>query len=229
MKDDKDPKKLHILVADGSDNMRKLIKSALKKGYPDSLVHEAVNGLEVQSMLEEDDYDVVLCDWEIPGVPCDTVLKWVRSHPSPSVHKIFFIIVSSKHDNVIEAVKSGANSFIVKPFTPSSLIQKVASVLSRRLHKRHSAPGTVTLHFREQNITGRLINIGVGGLLASFSHGPVPSLTEKIIADLELQERKVSDLDCVILRLDEPKSYMSARKIAIRFNTKIQKIYFSEN
>ena len=56
----------------------------------------------------------------------------------------------------MEAVKSGANSYIMKPFTPANLIQKVASVLGRRAHKRHSVPGTVTLHFGERFVKGRI-------------------------------------------------------------------------
>ena len=143
MKVDKVPKQLRILVAEGSDITRKLIKNALKKGFHNSLVHEAVNGVEIQTMLEEGAYDVVFCGWEITGVPCDAVLKWARSSPSPSVHKIFFIIVSSRADkvSVTEAIKSGANSYIIKPFTPANVIEKVTSVLGRRAHKRHSVPG----------------------------------------------------------------------------------------
>ncbi len=225
MKGDKASKQLRVLVAVGSDVTRKVIKNALKEGFHDSLVHEAADGVESQTMLEKGAYDLVFCGWEIPGVPCDAVLKWVRSHPSPSVHKIFFIIVSSRADkvSVMEAVRSGANSYIMKPFTAANLVQKVASVLGRRAHKRHSVPATVKLYFGERFVRGRIVNIGMGGMLCSFSIGPMPLLTEEIIADLELNGRKVSDVDGVILRLHEPRSFMSTRKIAIKFSANMQK------
>lgn len=113
---------MKILVIDDSITMRRIIiKNLNSVGLSD--VVEAENGEDALNKLEG--VDLILTDWNMPVM---NGLKFVstmrRMEPYKDIPIIMITSLGSKGD-VIEALKNGANDYIVKPFTSNTIIEKV--------------------------------------------------------------------------------------------------------
>lgn len=116
---------LRVLLIDDVADMRKFVKVALERGFHDCHVDEASDGIEAMQHMETLKYDLVLCDWGIPGMTGEELLQWARSSER---HKdVAFIIITGFRDRerVVRALQLGVNSYIVKPISLDTLMQKI--------------------------------------------------------------------------------------------------------
>ncbi len=125
-----DLQKLHILVVEDNARTLKLIQVVLKDmGVGQSF--SAKDGREAQIFLDgaADLINLIICDWNMPRMSGLDLLKQVRmSYP-----EIPFLMVTARGtiDSVMAAKKSGVSAYIVKPFSPAELEQKVVSLALR--------------------------------------------------------------------------------------------------
>jgi two-component system chemotaxis response regulator CheY len=118
---------MKILVVDDFSTMRRIIKNILKQiGFTD--IDEAENGQVALSKLNDNDYDLVVSDWNMPEMTGIELLKAVRA--TEAIKDIPFLMVTAeaKKENVVEAVKAGVNNYIVKPFTAEILQEKIEKI-----------------------------------------------------------------------------------------------------
>jgi two-component system chemotaxis response regulator CheY len=73
------------------------------------------------------DVDIILTDWNMPEMDGLEYVKRVRAG-NPSI-PILMVTTNAAKDDIVEALKNGVNNYIVKPFTPETLKEKVESVL----------------------------------------------------------------------------------------------------
>jgi two-component system chemotaxis response regulator CheY len=115
---------MKFLVVDDSSTMRRIIKNSLKRiGFED--IVEAENGRDALEKLA--DVDIILTDWNMPEMDGLEFVKRVRS--SDSKIPILMVTTNAAKDDIVEALKNGVNNYIVKPFTPETLKEKVETVL----------------------------------------------------------------------------------------------------
>jgi CheY-like chemotaxis protein len=69
---------LKLLVADDSSLMRGIIKESIEEVFPEITVSMASNGIDAQKMLSKQRFDLVLCDWQMPELKGNELLKWLR-------------------------------------------------------------------------------------------------------------------------------------------------------
>ncbi|MDD3518290.1 MAG: response regulator [Chromatiales bacterium] len=121
--------KIRVLVVDDAAFIRDFIRKGLRAFSQAFEVAESSNGAQAQSMLRNHQYDLVLCDWEMPEMNGHELLTWVRSEER--LKALPFVMVTSRGDKefVMQALKAGASNYIVKPFSNDVLIKKVAQVL----------------------------------------------------------------------------------------------------
>ncbi|HBT04124.1 MAG TPA: response regulator, partial [Thermodesulfobacterium commune] len=108
--------------------MRKIIKNILTQlGFKNIL--EADDGSSALELLKKEKIDLIISDWNMPKMSGLDLLKAVRN--DPNLKDILFVMVTAEaqKDNVIEAIKHGVNQYIVKPFTPETLKEKLEKVL----------------------------------------------------------------------------------------------------
>jgi len=119
--------KMRILVVDDFASMRKIIKGLLKQiGFQN--IEEADDGSTALEKLKIGEFDLVICDWNMPEVPGIEVLKAVRNDPRLKDLPFLMVTAEAKKDNVMEAVKAGVNQYIVKPFTAETLQKKIEKI-----------------------------------------------------------------------------------------------------
>jgi two-component system chemotaxis response regulator CheY len=115
---------MKFLVVDDSSTMRRIIKNSLKRiGFED--IVEAENGKDALEKMT--DVDIILTDWNMPEMDGLEYVKRVRAG-NPSI-PILMVTTNAAKDDIVEALKNGVNNYIVKPFTPETLKEKVESVL----------------------------------------------------------------------------------------------------
>lgn len=115
-----------ILLVDDAAFMRKVIRDTLtKNGYSD--VHEAVDGLDAIDKYTELHPDLVMMDITMPNMDGLEALKAIRAKdPNASV---VMCSAMGQESMVIEAIRSGAKDFIVKPFKPDRVLKTVTSII----------------------------------------------------------------------------------------------------
>lgn len=123
--------KLHVLVVEDNTLTLKLIQAVLKD-MSVGQVYTARDGREAQTFLDAGDdlINLIICDWNMPRMSGLDLLKQVRTvHPD-----LPFLMVTARGtiDSVVAAKKSGVSGYVVKPFSPAELEQKVVA-LARRI------------------------------------------------------------------------------------------------
>ena len=90
---------------------------------------EATNGLEAFDLYKELSPDVVTLDVNMPIMDGLTLVKRIREDPVYAEVPIIMISTEGAQKEVLEALKAGVNDYIVKPFTPAILVEKLKAVI----------------------------------------------------------------------------------------------------
>jgi two-component system chemotaxis response regulator CheY len=120
---------LKLLVVDDSSTMRRIIKNTLSRlGYEDVL--EGEDGLQGWAALNGNpDTGMLITDWNMPEMNGLELVKKVRADARFVDLPIIMVTTEGGKAEVITALKAGVNNYIVKPFTPQVLKEKLAAVL----------------------------------------------------------------------------------------------------
>ncbi len=119
-----------VLVVDDLPVHLLLLSGLLKTLFPCAVVDEAADGAQAQSMLREQRYDIVLCDWGMPGMDGLQLANWLRSGELPQLPFVLF----SAHDEADEIASlfltHAIDGYLVKPFDQAA-VREVVSVAVR--------------------------------------------------------------------------------------------------
>jgi two-component system chemotaxis response regulator CheY len=120
---------LKLLVVDDSSTMRRIIKNTLARlGYKDVL--EGADGVEGWTQMDNNpDIDMLITDWNMPEMNGLELVKKVRADDRFKDTPIIMVTTEGGKTEVITALKAGVNNYIVKPFTPQVLKEKLAAVM----------------------------------------------------------------------------------------------------
>ena len=121
---------MRFLIVDDSSMMRRILTNTLAKlGYPD--VIEAATGRDALERLSEGSVDVIITDWQMPDMNGLDLVRSLRSSPATRQMPVMMVTSNARSDDVVEALKSGVNGYVVKPFTLETIREKVAAILAR--------------------------------------------------------------------------------------------------
>jgi two-component system response regulator PilR (NtrC family) len=115
----------HILVVDDELSMRELLELMLiQEGYRVSC---AENGHQAISMIEKDDFDLLLCDIRLGDISGIDVLKASKKHNQHTV--VIMISAYATTETAVEAMNEGAYDYVPKPFDNEELTSTIANAL----------------------------------------------------------------------------------------------------
>jgi two-component system chemotaxis response regulator CheY len=119
---------MKFLVVDDSVTMRRIIINSLQRIGYDSVV-EASDGQEALAKFEPG-VDFIITDWNMPNMSGIDFARAVRRHPAGARIPILMVTTRSVREDIVTAVEAGVNNYVLKPFTPQVLKEKIDQVLS---------------------------------------------------------------------------------------------------
>jgi two-component system chemotaxis response regulator CheY len=117
-----------VMVVDDSRIMRNIVKNTFSELKIPCEFVEASNGREALRVLESKKIDLVLLDWNMPQLSGLDFLKKVRSMEEYSGLPVIMVTSEAAKYNVIEALKSGATDYIIKPLNEKSFLDKLSRI-----------------------------------------------------------------------------------------------------
>ena len=119
---------MKILVVDDSATMRRILVNSLQRiGYSECV--EAGDGREAIDKFDAT-IGFVITDWNMPNMSGLDLTRALRGHPDGKAVPILMVTTRSVKEDIISAVQAGVNNYIVKPFTPQVLKEKIDAILS---------------------------------------------------------------------------------------------------
>ncbi len=121
---------LKFLVVDDSVTMRRIVANSLKNLGYDGIV-EAVDGKDALDKLAADsEINFVITDWNMPVVTGLELTKSLRADEKYSKLPILMVTTRGVKEDIIEALQAKVSNYIIKPFTPQVLKEKIDQILA---------------------------------------------------------------------------------------------------
>lgn len=119
---------MRFLVVDDSSTMRRIIKNTLKAvGYDDIL--DAENGEGALACLQSEKVDLVITDWNMPVMNGLELVAAIRSSPTLKQVPVLMVTTVAEKDEILKAMHTGVNNYVVKPFDAATLKKKIDQIL----------------------------------------------------------------------------------------------------
>ena len=115
---------MHALIIDDSKTMRSILRRIVTElGFETS---EAGNGQEALDQLEAGLLpDICLIDWNMPLMDGYTFVTRVRADQRWRDLTLMMVTTESEHGQIVRALAAGAHEYVIKPFTPDAIIEKM--------------------------------------------------------------------------------------------------------
>lgn len=108
---------MHVLLADNQPKVRSALRFFLKEILVFSVIDEADNGQHLLQLAKTTQPDLILLDWELPGLPVRKLLPDIRQQ-TPQSH---IIVLSSRMEAEQAALTADIDAFISKSIPPDQL------------------------------------------------------------------------------------------------------------
>ncbi len=123
-------KNIKILVVDDFPTMRRIIRNLLKE-LEFVNVDEAEDGAIGLEKLKGGNYGFVVSDWNMPNMDGLAMLQAIRADPTMAKLPVLMVTAEAKKENIVAAAQSGANGYVVKPFTAITLEEKITKIFEK--------------------------------------------------------------------------------------------------
>ncbi|HDQ40177.1 MAG TPA: response regulator [Desulfonatronum sp.] len=120
-------KNMRVLVVDDFSTMRRIIKNIMRQLGFNNIV-EADDGTTAWEILNKDRIDFIISDWNMPKMTGIDLLRKVRASEEFADLPFLMVTAEGLQENIIEAVQAKVSNYIVKPFTPETLGQKIDKI-----------------------------------------------------------------------------------------------------
>jgi DNA-binding response OmpR family regulator len=129
--------------------------------------HTFTRGREFMRVMARDSFDLIVLDWELPDVNGDAILAWVRANVREPV-PVLFTTARDAETDIVQALKAGADDYLVKPLRKQELLARVEA-LGRRARPKPRTAEHLKLGEFEVDIDRRVVK----------RHGAEVDLTQK--------------------------------------------------
>jgi two-component system chemotaxis response regulator CheY len=123
--------KRRFLVVDDFSTMRRIVSGLLRELGAESIL-EAEDGIEAFAKLQNTSVDFIVSDWNMPRMTGLELLKALRADQRFAKIPLLLITAEARKENIVDAVREGADGYIVKPFASNVLGDKIKTILKRR-------------------------------------------------------------------------------------------------
>jgi len=207
---------MKVLIADDSPLIRRLIEVAvLDRGHE---VIGAEDGSSAWALFEREQPSLVIVDWQMPELDGLEVCRRIRA--SPSARDVFLLVVTGRveGDDVVNALNAGADDYLFKPFTPSSITARL-EIAERRIAANDARWAAEEALSNAQWMAGigqtalaiqHEINNPLAALLSNaqlmLMDDALPADVRSLADDMLAQARRVANVVKRLSRLEAPKT-----------------------
>lgn len=117
-----------VLIVDDQQSMRGICKYILTQlGFTNII--EAKSGRDALGKLEQSSVDLIISDWNMEDIDGLTLLRVIRKHPKTQGMPFIMATGRSDKEQVKEAISSGVNNYIIKPFDALTMKKRIEAVI----------------------------------------------------------------------------------------------------
>ncbi|SDC85894.1 two-component system, chemotaxis family, response regulator CheY [Sanguibacter gelidistatuariae] len=117
---------MKALVIDDSRTMRRIVSSVLKDlGYDTVEAGDGQQALDALAAAGDGDFDLACIDWNMPVMDGLTFVTKVRANRAWRGITLMMVTTESEHGQIVRALAAGAHEYLIKPFTPDALRDKL--------------------------------------------------------------------------------------------------------
>ncbi len=153
-------RQISVLVVDDDSAIREMIRFALSKSG--MRVSCAASGKEALERITEQAPDILVLDWMMPNMSGPQLTRHLRKNPVTAPIPVIMLTAKITEDDKVHGLNSGADDYIVKPFSPRELVARINAVM------RRSEPGD-----EEGKITLASITMDTASRQVFLDHEPV--------------------------------------------------------
>lgn len=126
---------MKVLLVEDAPGTRKIVGTMLKgMGYDDIVTAEA--GIEALQIMRQAKVDLLLTNWNMPGMDGVEMVRQVRQMSDYAHLPILMFTSRASKVDVVKALKAGVDDYVRKPFSPSQLKQHIDEVLAERAERQ---------------------------------------------------------------------------------------------
>ena len=180
--------KPRVLIVEDEDAQAEVLRYNFDREGFDAFV--AGDGDDAMIAVEEQQPDLVLLDWMLPGKSGIALCQELRRRPETCALPIIMLTARGEEADRIRGFESGADDYVVKPFSPSELVARVRAVLRRTrpsLSEERLVFGDIVMDLAKHRITRGGKNIHLGPtefrLLRVFMERPLRVFTREQLLD----------------------------------------------
>ncbi|MEM8875324.1 MAG: response regulator [Planctomycetota bacterium] len=120
---------MKILLVDDSKTMRNIQKKCL--GEVATEIAEAGDGVEALAEINNEvgKFGLIMIDWNMPNMNGFQLVQEIRKFDKST--PLIMCTTEAEKARVVEAIKAGVNNYVIKPFTPDSMMEKVNATLAK--------------------------------------------------------------------------------------------------
>lgn len=157
-------KKQSILVVDDEEDILELVAYNLSKaGYTP---HCVTTGQEALTMARNLNPDLIILDLMLPGIDGIRVCTLLKDDPITQPIPIVMLTAKGTESDIVRGLDSGADDYIVKPFSPRVLLARISAVLRRSDDQDPGENTPIEIHhivihpgFHEVQVAGNIIDL----------------------------------------------------------------------
>tara|TARA_R110000782_G_scaffold61114_10_gene126039 strand:+ start:973 stop:1398 length:426 start_codon:yes stop_codon:yes gene_type:complete len=127
--------KKNILIVEDSTSMRHTIKASLRLQGFNSLI-EAGDGQQALKLMKSKKVNLIICDWMMPNMTGIQLFEHMQADDKYKNLPFVLLTGNDQTDNVTEALELGIKHYVVKPFNPQKLSEKVCDLLEEQSNKK---------------------------------------------------------------------------------------------
>ena len=122
--------KLNFLIVDDSLTMRRILTNSLKNlGYSNFI--EAEDGKDaLEKLTSNSSINFVITDWNMPVLSGLELVRAIRSNSKYAELPILMVTTRGVKEDILQALQARVNNYVVKPFTPKVLSEKIDQILA---------------------------------------------------------------------------------------------------
>jgi CheY-like chemotaxis protein len=172
---------VRFLVVDDSAMARKLVASVIRARLGSERILHASDGKEAILALQERPIDIIISDWNMNEVHGDELLAYVRRDDRLKAIPFLMVTSNNRREFILSALQLGVTHYLVKPFTPAELEQKIRNswnAASKRQSERHADLPAHQLEVRVegQPYHGALLDLSRSGALLRMQYSAAVGL-----------------------------------------------------